>query len=177
MGATQYNTSGKFYEFKTSDPIYISADKPISVVEYITSTTCKTGCTTGSTNTSCYADPEMVLLNPIEQTLKDVTFFSAHKNFVPSGQSQVELHYVNIIISDNFKNTLKIDGAAPIGTFITIPSTGYSYIQEDLTASSASNPVHNVTADTGFLLLFTGMEMLKVMVIMEAPILLTYTNM
>ena len=150
MGGAQYNAQGKFYEHQTSNPVYISADKPISVVEYITSTTCKTGCATGGSTTSCYADPEMVLLNPIEQTLKDVTFFSAHQNFVPSGQSNVVLHFVNLIISTKFKNTVKIDGASPKGTFITIPTTGYSYLQEDLTTVSASNPVHNVTADTGF---------------------------
>ncbi len=150
MGGAQYHPNGKFYEHKTSNPIYISADKPISVLEYITSTTCKTGCQTNSNTSSCYSDPEMVLLNPIEQTLKDVTFFSAHQNFVPSGQSNVVLHFVNIIISNNFKSTVKIDGASPKGTFVSIPSTNYSYLQEDLTASSATNPVHNITADTGF---------------------------
>ncbi|MFY7964143.1 MAG: PKD domain-containing protein [Chitinophagaceae bacterium] len=150
MGGAQYNKAGRFYEHKTSNSVYISADKPISVVQYITSTTCKNGCNTNSNTSTCYSDPEMVLLNPIEQTLKDVTFFSAHQNFVPSGQSNVALHFVNIIIDNKFKNSVKIDGTAPKGTFVNIPSTNYSYLQEDLTTSSATNPVHNIVADTGF---------------------------
>ncbi len=151
MGGAQYNATGKFYQYKTGNPVYISADKPISVVQYITSQTCKTGCTTGGANTLCYSDPEMVILNPIEQTLKEITFFSAHKNFVPTGQSNVDLHFVNIIINKNFKSSLKVDGGSiPTSFFVDIPGTNYAYLQEDLTVSSATNPVHKVTADTGF---------------------------
>lgn len=150
LGGAQYNAAGKFYEFKTNEPTFITSNKPISVVQYIVSTTCKSGCTTQSSNIKCHADPEMVILNPLEQTLKDITFFSAHQNFVPSGQSNIDLHFVNIIIHQNFKNTVKIDGAAPKGTFVNIPATNYAYLQEDVTTSSATNPVHNITADTGF---------------------------
>ncbi|MFX8832889.1 hypothetical protein ABTM77_20320, partial [Acinetobacter baumannii] len=78
----------------------------------------------------------MVMLNPVEQTLGDVTFFSAHANYVPPGQTQVVLHFVNIIVNKNFKKSVKIDNAPPVGTFTDIPNTNYAYLQEDLTISS-----------------------------------------
>lgn len=150
------NATGKFYEIKTPNPLLINGDKPIMVTQYINSQTCNSGCTSGSTANSCMADPEMVILNPVEQTLSDVTFFSAHSNHVPSGQTNIRTHYVNIIINKNYKNTVKIDGAAPIGTFIDIPSSNYAYVQADLTASSATNPIHRVTADTSFAAIVYG---------------------
>ncbi|MCX6209568.1 MAG: PKD domain-containing protein [Bacteroidetes bacterium] len=152
LTSSNYDATHKFYFFKTGNPIYIDANQPISVVQFMTSMNCKSGCTTSSNNKSCHADPEMVVLNPIEQTLKDITFFSAHQNSFTgfSGITNVENHYVNIIIDKNHKSTVKIDGAAPKGTFIDIPATSYSYLQEDVTTSSATNPVHNVIADTGF---------------------------
>jgi gliding motility-associated-like protein len=142
--------NGNYYQYTSSNPLVIQGSDAISVVQYISSQSCKTGCTTGNNiPTSCYADPEMVILNPVEQTLSDITFFSAHQNFVPPSQTQVQLHYVNLIISKNFKNSVKIDNVAATG-FIDIPGTNYSYLQQDLSASSATNPVHRVTADTGF---------------------------
>ncbi len=152
LTTSNYDAAHKFYWFKTGNPIYIDADQPISVVQFMTSTTCKTNCTTNSNSKTCHADPEMVVLNPVEQTLKDITFFSAHQNSFTgfSNITNVENHYVNIIIDKNHKSSLKIDGANPKGTFIDIPSTNYSYLQEDVTTSSATNPVHHVIADTGF---------------------------
>lgn len=155
--SSQFNPTKKFYEIQTANPIYIDADQPISVVQFMTSMTCSNGCKfngNGTTSKQCAADPEMIVLNPIEQTLKDVTFYSAHKNaFNKVGVSnitKIENHYVNIIIDKNHKTSVKIDGAAPTGTFIDIPATNYSYLQEDLTTSSVNNQVHNVVADTGF---------------------------
>ena len=150
LGGSQYKPKGRFYELKTGSPLYISADKPISIAQYITSTNCNTPCTTQSTNNSCFADPEMVMLNPIEQTLKDITFFSAEDSAILPAVTRVKLHFVNIIIDKKFKNSVKIDNAAPKGTFVDITGTNYSYLQEDLTASSIVNAVHNVIADTGF---------------------------
>lgn len=156
LPASSYNATKRCYELKKSNPLYIEANYPISVVQYITSQTCKTGCTVSPSNTACFADPEMVLLNPIEQTLSDITFFSAHQNYVPSGQTQVVSHYVNVIIDKSHKSTVRIDNAVPTGTFIDIPGTNYSYLQANLTSSSASNPVHRIFADTGFTAIVYG---------------------
>jgi gliding motility-associated-like protein len=150
LGTGAFNSNGKFYTYRTNRPIVVTASDPISVVQYITSASCKTGCATNTNTVNCYGDPEMVLLNPVEQTLNDITFFSAHASFVPAGQTQIATHFVNVIVSKNFKSSVKIDNAAPKGSFVDIPGTNYSYLQEDLTTSSATNPIHRVVADTGF---------------------------
>ncbi len=156
LGAAEYNATGNFYIYRTNKPLIINGSEPISVVQYITSLTCKTGCLSNGTVSTCFADPEMVVLSPVEQTLQDITFFSAHKNYVPAGQTQVQIHFVNLVISKNYKNSLKIDNAPPTASFIDIPGSNYSYLQEDLTTSSASNPVHRVTADTNFAAIVYG---------------------
>lgn len=156
LNATSYNSAGKFYTYRSSNPIVITGSEPVSVAQYITSQTCKTGCSNGGSIASCYSDPEMVLLNPVEQTLQDITFFSAHSAYVPAGQTLISLHFVNIIISKQFKNSLKIDNAAPKGTFVDIPGSNYSYLQEDITTSSEFNPIHRVIADTSFTAIVYG---------------------
>lgn len=152
LGTSSYNAAGKFYTYQSSNGISIEASDPIQVVQYISSQSCKTGCTSGQNSpANCFSDPEMVILNPIEQTLNDITFFSAHKNFVPSGQTQVDLHFVNVIISKNFKNTVKLDNTLlSSNVFTDIPNTNYSYAQIDVSASSATNPVHRILADSSF---------------------------
>ncbi len=156
LGPSSYNAAGKFYTYRSAKPLVITGSDPISVAQYITSQTCKTGCFNGTTTATCFSDPEMVLLSPVEQTLQDITFFSAHKDYVPAGQTQVQVHFVNLIINKKFKSSLKIDNAAPKGTFVDIPGSNYSYLQEDLTVSSASNPIHQVTADTNFAAIVYG---------------------
>ena len=156
LGPANYNSAGKYYTYSTGNPIVITGSDPISVAQYITSETCKSGCTNGTTTPTCYADPEMVILSPVEQTLQNITFFSAHKDYVPAGQTNVVLHFVNIIVSKNYKASVKIDNAAPKGSFVDIPNSNYSYLQEDLTNSSAINPIHQVAADTNFAAIVYG---------------------
>ena len=151
LGAANYNSNGNFYFYSSANPLVISSDEPISVAQYITSTSCKSGCNNSPNEpNTCHADPEMVVLSPVEQTLQDVTFFSAHKTYVPQDQTNVDLHYVNIIINQKFKSSLKIDGKAPTANFVDIPGSNYAYLQEDLTTSSQTNPIHRVVADSSF---------------------------
>lgn len=138
--------SGNYYEYKTNKPTVIEADKQVSVVHYITSETC-------GTNNS---DPEMILVNPIEQTLTNITLFSAHQDDVPPNQTQVTSHYINIVIPTSKKQTLRIDNNPPTGTFVDIVGAGFSFIQENVTVSSGVNPVHNLRADTGFTAIVYG---------------------
>jgi gliding motility-associated-like protein len=147
-----FNSNGNFYEIKSKRGLLIVADKPISVVQFITSQTCKDLCPSNSTNKTCFADPEMVVLNAVEQTLNNVTFFSADKTALPGISTGIEVDFVNIIIPTIYKNTVKIDGVLQAAALFTdIVGTGFSYLQKNLTpASATSNHVHNVTADTGF---------------------------
>jgi gliding motility-associated-like protein len=138
LGGLQKNS---FYEFITGQPTKIDANKPISVVQYITSQSCNPGF---------LADPEMIILNPVEQTINNITVFSAHKNFVPKGQSVVDQCYLNIIIKTVAAPSFKINGAAPTATFKPIPGTDFSYLQENVSTLSATNPLQRLTADSNF---------------------------
>lgn len=140
--------SGSYYEYTTGNPTAITADKPASVVMYIRSQNCQ--------SPAANTDPEMVIINPVEQTINDITVFSAHQNFVPTGQSQVTNHYLNIIIKTAAAASFRISGVTPTGTFIPIPGTQYSYLREDVSAKSASNPVHSLKADSAFIAIAYG---------------------
>ena len=143
-------SAGNFYEYSTSYPTQLQADKPISVVHYIVSETCKAGCKPGSTDPSCWSDPEMIILNPVEQTVNNITVFSAHQNWVPSGQSNVQRCLLNIIIKTNAAASFTINGTSPNGLFNVINGTDFSYLQEDVTAKTILNPVQTLRADSAF---------------------------
>ncbi|MEO6729895.1 MAG: PKD domain-containing protein [Ferruginibacter sp.] len=143
-------TAGGFYEYQGSNPTQLVADKAISVVQYIVSQSCKTGCANNATLQSCWADPEMIILNPVEQTINNITVFSAHQNWVPPGQSQVQRCLLNIIIKTNSTGSFTINGTLPAGTFKVIPGTAYSYLQADVTNISITNPVQTLSADSAF---------------------------
>ena len=134
--------NNSYYEYTTGSPTFIQSDKPSSVVQYLTTMSCQTGANLG--------DPEMIVLNPVEQTINNITVFSAHQNFVPPGQSAVTNCYLNIIIPTNASGSFKINGAKPASSFIAIPGTSFSYLQEEVTATAKTNPVQTLAADSSF---------------------------
>ncbi len=135
-------TANNYYQYTASRPTLLQADKPIQVIQYVTSQNC------GSPQTN--SDPEMIALSAIEQTINDITVFSAHTTYVPPGQSQVTTHYINVIMKTVNTSLFRINGVAPNAVFTAIPRTIYSYLKEDVTTRAASNPVFRLTADSGF---------------------------
>jgi len=145
--ATLINNS--FYEISTAgDNTYrdIYSDKPISVLQYFITMACD-GSNAG--------DPEMIALNPIEQTLNDITVMSARRDLTPPN-TNITSHFLNIIFKSNALNSLKIDGAAPTTTPKVMGTTGYSYIQEDVTSSTSTSPSHRIICDSGFICIAYG---------------------
>src|SRR6202012_3459249 len=59
-----------FYEFNSTAPNTISANKPIQVVQYAVTQDNTPNCQNLDTDTG---DPEMIFLTPVEQTLNHVT--------------------------------------------------------------------------------------------------------
>ena len=142
-----------FAEYQTGNATLITSDKPVMVVQYITSQTCDSrnqgNC---ANNGTCPfpADPEMIVLSPIEQTLNNITVFSAHRNFVPPGQSNVDRCFLNIIIPTIATGSFRINGNSPTNNFVIIPGTSFSYLQENITNTAVSNPIQSLTADSNF---------------------------
>jgi gliding motility-associated-like protein len=126
----------------------ITADKPICVAEYAQSSGCAGNGTGGN-----QGDPDMVILNPIEQNISDITIFSTRQEVINS-------QWVNVLMKTTAIPSFKISRnggalALPTGTwapFATLP--GYSYLQEPLPfPGSGPNPLsdsYRLVADSGF---------------------------
>ena len=141
--------NNSFYEISTAgDNSFrdIYSDKPISVLQYFITMSCD-GSNAG--------DPEMIALNPIEQTLNDITVMSARRDLTPPN-TNITSHFLNIIFKSNALSSLKIDGAAPTATPIPMGTTGYSFIQEDVTITTNTSPSHRIVCDSGFICIAYG---------------------
>ena len=146
-----------YYQFTSSSANVIATDKPVMVVQYMISQNCDSRNNSNTGNTAPYpGDPEMVILNPVEQTINDVTVVSARADLTPPS-TNITKHYFTIIVKSNSLSSLKIDGASPVAAPVAIGTTGYSYIQENVTATTAINPSHRIKADSGFIALAYGL--------------------
>ncbi len=145
-----------YYQFNSSAANVISTDKPVMVVQYMISQTCDTRNAASPGNPPYPGDPEMITLNPIEQTINDVTVVSARADLTPPN-TNITKHFFTIILKTNSLSSLKIDGAAAVATPVVIGNTGYSYLQENVTASTNLNPSHRIKADSGFIALAYGL--------------------
>lgn len=127
-------TNSFFYEFDNSTPNVIESDKPIQVAQYFTTQACAPGTNNG--------DPEMIYLNPVEQTISDVTLTSmALLN--PQGNK----HYLNVVLQNvpSALSSFKIDGI-PVGGFQPVAADPrYVYLQFPTILGA-----HRITCDSGF---------------------------
>ena len=146
--------ANSYYQIKNSQANIITSDKPILVVQYMTSQSCDTRNV--GTTISYPGDPEIITINPLEQTINNVSVVSARKDLTPPN-TNISVHYLNVMMKTANTGSLKIDGAAPLAPWIVIPNSAYSYLQENVTASTLINPSHNIKADSGFIALAYGM--------------------
>jgi hypothetical protein len=133
-----------FYEYETEFPTYIDADRPVEVFEYIKTQNCNTP---GSPQTQ--SDPELIALSSVEQTINDITVYSANNTAVPGGNSNVNVHYINVVMRSTNTGTFTINGASPpAASWVSISGTGYSYLKQSINA--AITPVSRLKADSAF---------------------------
>ena len=117
-----------------TEPKYITADKKISVAQYALTQNCA-GPVGG-----IYGDPEMVLLNPVEFNIKNITLFSSDAQLIRE-------KYINICIKTAATSSFKINGQ-PLssGTWKILPANPeLSYAQVQVYGVSST-----LTADEGF---------------------------
>ncbi len=120
----------------TNQPQLIESDMPIMVAQYFPSQ--------GTSGNSGIGDPEMIYLNPVEQTISTVTLNSMQ----PAANTNINQHFINAVVktSPGAINTFKIDGIAYPANFATHPNIpGYSYARIQV-----SRGAHTVTCDTPF---------------------------
>ncbi len=112
-------------------PVNITADKPVCVAQYMPALDCGGGG---------YGDPDMVILNPVEQNINDITIFS-------SSQQNITHQFVNILIKTVATPSFTINGVPPTGTWQTFAAMpGYSYLKQIFPGSGS----YRLKADSGF---------------------------
>lgn len=117
-------------------PTSITSDKPIAVAQFMQSNACS-----GSPVGGSLGDPDMVILNPIEQNISDITVFS-------SSNQAITQRYINVLLKTSATASFKINGAAPTGTWQTFAALpGYSYLQGQSFPGTGS---YHLVADSGF---------------------------
>ncbi|WP_165953147.1 PKD domain-containing protein [Pedobacter changchengzhani] len=134
-GSTQVINKGAFIESgQLTSSTYITADKLISVAQYSLTQACSS-----ASGGSAEGDPEMVILNPIEFNISNVTVFS-------SNLENITAKYINVLIRANKTASFKINGTAPSTTWSPLAgNANYSYTQIPVTATSLT-----LSADDGF---------------------------
>jgi gliding motility-associated-like protein len=128
-----------YYQFSGTTTNVISSDKPILVVQYFTTSG-------GGTATNCgnsgLGDPEMIYLNPLEQTISNVTLNSMQ----PSSNTNLATHLINVVLKNvpGAINSFKIDG---INYTFTPVAQDPNYAYARINVSSQG---HTITCDSGF---------------------------
>ncbi len=129
-------TNGTYYEFSNSIPNEISATEPISVAQYFTTQGC-------SGNGTPY-DPDMIILNPVEQNINNVTLVSS--NLVAATPQ----HHLHVIMRNGGTgiSSFKLDGipVSPSSWTVHPGDPAYSYVY----LSSVAQGYHTLTSDSGF---------------------------
>ena len=127
-----------YYTLYNAQPNIIESDLPISVTQYFTSA----GCPAGNPNPY---DPDMIVLNPVEQNISKVTLISSALTVTGAHQ-----HHLHIIMRNSGTgiSSFKFDGAPiPPANWIIHPGDGnYSYVY----IPNVSETAHSLSSDSGF---------------------------
>jgi gliding motility-associated-like protein len=142
-GATAIYAKGVTFFNASSSGNVISADKPISVAQYQTTQGCNIN-NPNNNNIQYPGDPEITVLNPVEQTLNNITVFSDLKAVV-GNLTNIDRYFLNVIIKTADAASFRLDGNPVLG-FTSIDAE-YSYIIINVTGSQ---PQHRLTAASGF---------------------------
>ncbi len=135
------NNYGSANPVVITQPSSITADKQIAVSQYAQRNPC---------SGSGHGDPDMVILNPIEQNIKDITIFT-------STQENINRQWINVLIPTVSAPSFRIDGMTPSTPFqVAANIPGYSYLVHRFT--TPFNGSRLITADTGFNAICYGFE-------------------
>ncbi|NJO25655.1 MAG: PKD domain-containing protein [Bacteroidia bacterium] len=132
--------AGEYYPASAPNPtpfvsaMKVSASKPVCAVQYMMSAQAVGAVDQG--------DPDMIILNPVEQNINDISIFS-------SSLQAINSRYLSVYIPTAAAASFRINFVAPTSPFIAMPGApGYSYLVENLTG--LPNPSFRLTADSGF---------------------------
>lgn len=129
-GTPKIINAGNYISLLISDEAYIKSDKPISIGQFSRSQSCD----------GVEADPFFIMLSPIEQRLKSVTFNALDIHVV-------DRYYLNVIVPAEGVERTFLDGSDISNLFYTHPyNRAYSYAQIDIEEGN-----HTLECDKGFI--------------------------
>lgn len=129
-GAPQNLNAGQIIEVNNeANPKQITSNQPIQVIQLMQGDNC-----------SQNGDPAMLVLNPNDQKISNVTFSTVSSNVITN-------HYLNIVVESSNVGTVLLDNTPiPGGNFVPFPTNPLnSYAQIPVTQGS-----HNLFASNGF---------------------------
>src|SRR5690606_30288541 len=88
----------------------VSADKLISVAQFSLTQNCSR-----PDATHIIGDPDMIMLNPIEFSIKKITLFS-------SDRIAIQERFINIVMKTESRASFRINGTVPNSTWQVFPS-------------------------------------------------------
>ncbi|MFD0794726.1 PKD domain-containing protein [Mucilaginibacter litoreus] len=137
LNAGEYYTT--YVALKTAT--LVQASKPVEVAQYALSQECAMDPAQGS-KYLCYSDPDMVILNPVEYRIKDITLFSSEREHIAE-------QYINVFMKTAAAPSFRINGQLPSTPFTPVNgSPEYAYLQ--LNVDGSKNNTFHLEADDGF---------------------------
>ena len=137
-----------YYQFYNNTPNLIESNEPISVVQYFPSQ----GCPAGAGGNPNPYDPEMIILSPLEQNIRDVTL----QNSPLTNNTLAHQHYIQLIMPNTGTaiSSFRFDGnPVPASSWVAHPQdNSYSYLY--LNSVTVGN--HRINSDSGFVALAYG---------------------
>jgi gliding motility-associated-like protein len=144
-------TPGNYYQFHTTrgsganGAVYVEADKPVLVSQYMVSTNADECPGIESTGNG---DPEMIYISPLEQGIRKAVFYT-------TDQSAINSNYVNVVVPTAKLSTLRIDGLSNFTDVFAHPHlAGYTCVRQNLGATARQ---HVVECDTSFTAITYGL--------------------
>jgi len=137
-----------YYQFYNNTLNLIESNEPVAVAQYFPSQSCPAGA---GGNPNPY-DPEMIILSPLEQNIKDVTL----QNSPLTNNTITHQHYIQVIMPNTGTaiSSFRFDGN-PVTAASWIPHSQdntYSYLY--LNNVTVGN--HRISSDSGFVALAYG---------------------
>ena len=123
-----------FYDFvSSSGGDVITATKPILMAQFIPSAN---GC-----GTTGLGDPEMFIISPVEQAIKNIVFYNTDKQ-------AIGVNYLTLVIPQNGLSSLQIDGSNSFDHTYSHPNApGYTVVVKQLPLTPMQ---HRASSDSAF---------------------------
>lgn len=134
--------SGQYKDYVSSSVSVVSSEKPISVIQYSTSVSCDNNSATGD------GDPFMIVLSPVDQRLRKITFNTLAATNISS--------YFLSVVKEIGSDPVELNGSVVSNNlFSPVNNTNFSYAilnlegDKDYTLSNTSGFVANIYAYGG----------------------------